>query len=83
MRADKLDNFSHQFSKVDLVKMDVEGAEVEALDGMKKIITRNEPIMIIEVLEKNESTVYDFMAQHGYRLVKKQNRNHLFEACKI
>ena len=76
--AEKLDNYIDTFGKVDLVKIDVEGAELEVLEGMSRIINECSPIIIVEVLEKNRFSLYRFMDQHDYGLIKTQNRNHLF-----
>lgn len=78
VKAEKLDNYIDLFGKVDLVKIDVEGAECEVLEGMTHIIKKSNPIIIVEVLEKNRFNVYQFMGQHNYDLIKTQNRNHLF-----
>jgi FkbM family methyltransferase len=39
----------HQISRVDLVKMDIEGAEHSALLGMRTVISRDHPILLMEV----------------------------------
>jgi FkbM family methyltransferase len=39
--------------KVDLVKIDVQGYEIEVLEGMKKIIEKDKPIIFMEIEEKN------------------------------
>ena len=82
VEAIQLDSLIEFFGKVDLVKIDVEGAEPEALQGMTEIIRRDKPVMIVEILESNEQTVYGFMESMGYALVEKQNRNHLFKPVK-
>lgn len=79
VRAIDLDSIREQFGTVDLIKIDVEGAEVEALDGLDKTITESMPIIIIEVLEKNERNVSEFMDKHGYRLTDRRTIYHLFK----
>jgi FkbM family methyltransferase len=78
VQAIDLDTYMNGIIGVDLIKIDIEGAEPQALEGMRQIIKINKPIMIIEILEENEQTVYSFMAEMGYRLVQKNKRNHLW-----
>jgi FkbM family methyltransferase len=39
-------------SKIRLIKMDIEGFEIEALKGMRELIRRSRPIMVVEVNEE-------------------------------
>jgi len=41
------------FSRVDLLKIDVEGFETEVLKGMKEIIENNRPTAIVEILNRD------------------------------
>ena len=59
---------------VDLIKIDVEGHEVEVLNGASKTIDRWHPTLIVELLDKNQAlsgrTVEDVVntiVAHGYR----------------
>lgn len=58
----------HQsINSVGLIKMDVERHEMAALRGMKKMLTRDRPTLIIELLTVEEAhEVFDFMAECGY-----------------
>ncbi len=47
----KLDSFN--FSKVDLIKIDVEGWEAEVLEGAVNTIKTHKPVLMIEVLVDN------------------------------
>lgn len=60
-----LDSFN--FSRVSLIKIDVEGYEIEALKGGLETIQRNKPVMIIEVFggEENEKKL-NFIRALGY-----------------
>jgi FkbM family methyltransferase len=51
----------------DLVKIDVEGHEASCLEGMKAIVARSRPNMIIEVWEHNRKTVLRFLESLNYR----------------
>ena len=52
---------SRQLNEVGVIKIDVEGAEVVVIDGLKKIISKYKPVIIMEVLpaysNKNEMRV--------------------------
>ena len=49
-----LDHFAreHGVAKVDVIKCDVEGAELMVLDGAMDVITRDRPVMMFELLRK-------------------------------
>ena len=59
-----LDNI---LSEVNLLKIDVEGAELFVLDGMKNIIKNNKPIIFLEIaigcLKGFNKTIYDFLSK--------------------
>ncbi|MDJ0979836.1 MAG: FkbM family methyltransferase [Erythrobacter sp.] len=50
------------------VKMDIEGHELRALRGMRGVLERDKPTLLLEVHRKNDISVGDLMAQLGYRL---------------
>lgn len=59
--------------KLDVVKIDVEGAELQVLKGMKKIIESNKPIFFIELINENLkkfghdiSDIYNFFKHLDY-----------------
>lgn len=52
IQADKLDNLIHE--KVTFIKMDVEGAEMNALKGAEKMIKKNKPKLAICVYHNKE-----------------------------
>jgi len=53
---------------VDMVKIDVEGAEYEVLLGMKKTLLQQHPKIIIEVSWENFSRVTAFLKDLGYTI---------------
>jgi hypothetical protein len=57
----RLDEFAEEekIDKVDLIKIDVEGYEMFALEGAQKIIKRWNPILFVELVEVN-------LNQQGY-----------------
>lgn len=70
-----LDNVIPDTQAVSFVKIDVEGAEMKALQGMTEIIQRDHPTMVIEVsdpwlkeLGSSSAEVFDFLRLHGYKI---------------
>lgn len=51
--------------KIDLIKIDVEGAEVEVLQGAKKTILKNKPTIVIESFH-NKDKVDEILNSLGY-----------------
>ncbi len=61
--------------RVDVVKLDVEGAELRALRGARYILAQHRPLLLIEVLEPalraqgcSAEMLLHFLADQGYRL---------------
>ncbi|MFX0138937.1 MAG: FkbM family methyltransferase [Candidatus Hodarchaeota archaeon] len=65
-----IDSFVQErnIKKVDLVTMNIEGAEPYALEGMRKTIQKHHPIIILEVLpdSNNEEFLENFFSSYGY-----------------
>ena len=64
----------HGVAKVDVIKCDVEGAELMVLDGAMGVITRDRPVMMFELLRKwsqrfgyHPNIVIDRLTSLGYR----------------
>jgi len=72
--AIKLDDYFDQRSLEDvrLVKIDIEGAELYALEGMKNIINKFKPVIMIEIspqflhLDADRKSVFDFFDTMRY-----------------
>jgi FkbM family methyltransferase len=52
VKAISLDDFvkKNNLNKIDLIKIDVEGAEIDVVNGMDNILKKNKPILIIELV---------------------------------
>ena len=49
-----LDEYLKECSKIDLIKIDVEGMEVDVLNGALKTIEKNKPVIVIESFNHKE-----------------------------
>ena len=54
--------------RLDLIKIDIEGMEMEALLGAAKSIERHRPQMLIEKIKSDEDEITDFLSDAGYQL---------------
>jgi len=68
--ADTLALRELKLDRIDLIKIDVEGAEIEVLEGMKEVIMKYHPILIIEVFQKNLEKIKEIFNKHNYNIVK-------------
>lgn len=74
-----LDNFvkEQKINRLDLVKIDVEGFEMNVLEGMNDTLNLFKPIILIEILDHNleanghkPSDIYNFLWEKGYHSYK-------------
>lgn len=63
VRTVSLDSFGED---VDVIKLDVEGMELLALQGATKTIERSRPIFAVELLKSNAAEIRSFFASRGY-----------------
>jgi len=63
----KIDNYN--FKDIDFIKMDIEGYNIPALNGMEKLLENNNPVMHIEIGGGDEysNRFYKLMDKLGYR----------------
>lgn len=62
-----------ELAQVDLIKIDIEGAELRALRGAERTMRRDHPALLMEVMEETLATqgasatqLLDYVKQHGY-----------------
>jgi FkbM family methyltransferase len=76
VQVDTLDNILHELGikKVDFIKMDVEGAEVEALKGMNQVLENNDVKLAGEYHVINGKSTYKIIAsqlkEKGFEVYK-------------
>jgi FkbM family methyltransferase len=62
-----IDEFN--LSRVDLIKIDVEGMELEALEGARRTIDQSHPIMLIEKIKADNVRLQQWLGEHGYEII--------------
>ncbi|MGZ5191638.1 MAG: FkbM family methyltransferase, partial [Flavisolibacter sp.] len=69
--------------KVDLIKIDIEGAELLALKGMEGILRNSRPVLFVEISSllglygSSSAELYDFMRKLNYKYYQATNENTL------
>ena len=61
-----LDEFN--LPRVDFIKLDVEGMELEALEGAEKTIKTSRPILLVEKIKSNGEKLHGWFSDRGYVL---------------
>lgn len=61
--------------RVDFIRMDIEGSELEALKGAERILREQGPAMILEWIPDNSSPgesaeLFNMLTKHGYRIYR-------------
>lgn len=59
---------SMSLPRVDLIKIDVEGMEVDVLAGAKDTIQSCKPILVIEIIKTDKLAVENFLTELGYQI---------------
>ncbi|MEN3025727.1 MAG: FkbM family methyltransferase [Candidatus Methanosuratincola petrocarbonis] len=65
-------------TKVNWIKIDVEGAEYEVLEGLSQTLETCRPKLIVEIFEKNQEKVFNLMSKFGYKWKEISKQNFLF-----
>ncbi len=76
---DKLDNIKIKENAVDFVKIDVEGHELEVLQGARETLIKYKPIIFIESFPDKKPKVHEYLTNLGYRQEKSfEGSNYLY-----
>jgi Methyltransferase FkbM domain len=80
VKVDRLDNIIDPSVAIDLIKIDVEGAEMEALKGAEKILKSYKPIILFEfgiggtdVYATTPEMMYDYLTDCGLVISTQEN----------
>ena len=57
-----------KLKRLDFIKIDIEGMEIEALNGAKKSIEQFKPQLLIEKIKSNESEIRAFVEKFDYQI---------------
>jgi len=68
-----LDNLN--VNRVDLIKIDIEGMEIEAIQGSKKILSNLKPILIYEITKSEKKYLNQIIESYGYKIFNLNNSN--------
>jgi FkbM family methyltransferase len=70
-----LDDFVDTQSKIDLIKIDVEGGELDVIRGGMSLLDRDHPVLIFEHgkgsaehYESGPENIFDFLTELGYKI---------------
>lgn len=61
---------SLKLTRLDFIKLDVEGMELEVLDGARETLGRCRPIMVIEIIKSDRRKLNEFLTTLAYRLFR-------------
>jgi len=79
----RLDTFLNRYGisayEVDLVKIDVEGAEIKVLEGARGLLSFTDAIFVIEATNETIGKVTKIMKEYGYELTKVLDRRKGYE----
>jgi FkbM family methyltransferase len=56
-----------KLDRVDFIKIDIEGMEIQALHGASETIERAKPLMLIEHIKSNITDIDNFLSNFGYK----------------
>ena len=79
---------THELTNVDLIKIDVEGYELEVLQGGQNTIEKNKPVVVMEVkegLSERHGIHYlqapNYLISMDYKQVDEEKRDKIFVPC--
>ena len=79
-------------SKIDIIKLDIEGSELAGLKGMKEVLLKQKPVLIVEInpetlsmFNLKPSDIYDYLKQLNFEgfLILENGRLEVFKSAEI
>jgi hypothetical protein len=64
MTLDSLD-----LARVDFIKIDIEGMEMEALMGAKETLEKCKPVVLVEKIKSDSEGISSFLIAFGYKII--------------
>ena len=64
VKLETLDSF--RLERVSFIKIDVEGHELQVLEGATQTLIDNRPVVLIEIKEQNRASVFRFFSELNY-----------------
>jgi len=66
----KLDDIlaEQKISKVDLIKIDVEGAEIQVLEGANKLLAQQSPKLLIDIHDIDRKKLFRILEKFGFKI---------------
>ena len=58
-----------------LIKIDVEGHEINVLKGLSRLINNNKIYMQIEIFHENKENIFNFLKKNDFKFIKNINGN--------
>lgn len=77
VKCKKLDNLLSNIKQIDLIKIDVEGFELEVFKGAENILKRTKTI-IFESFKNNISKVKTFLEKNNFRVFSTKEKNYYY-----
>lgn len=83
IEVDTIDNILDELKakKINIIKIDVEGAEIDVFKGAKKTLSKSRPKIIFEALDdKKKREIEAFLSRYNYKIRKIGEWNYVAEA---
>ena len=59
---------NNEFPRIDLIKIDVEGMEMEVLEGSIKSLKKHKPQLFIETIKSDKNMIIQFLEKLNYKI---------------
>ncbi len=76
-----LDDYLNAMPRVDFIKIDTEGAELDVLEGSKRLLAKFRPTVLVEVIDRTWRDVAHLLESLGYHLTDPISRIELGTRC--